>query len=87
MENCVQLTGESPAEDHKDDWGHMTWEETLRQQGLFSLKKRRGIGKLIAIFHYLEVGLQRRQSQILLRGAPGKVQEAMYAVCSKANSD
>jgi len=32
----------------------MTWEETLRQQGSFSLKKRKGLGKLIAIFHYLD---------------------------------
>lgn len=55
LENCVQLTRRSPAEDHRDGQGG-TWEETLRQQGLFSLKKRRGIGKLIAIFHYLEGG-------------------------------
>lgn len=86
---CLAYGG-SPAEDLKHDWGHMTWEETLRQ-GLFSFKKKRGIGKLIAIFHYLGqercVGggqLQRRQSLILLRNVPGK---AKYAVCSKANSD
>lgn len=85
MENCIQLIGGSPAEDHKNDWEHMTWEEALRQQGLFTLKKRRGIGKLIAVFHYLEGGLQRKLSQILLQDAPGKVPEAMYAVCSKAN--
>lgn len=30
---------------------HRAWEKTLRQQGLFCLKKRRRIRKLIAIFH------------------------------------
>jgi len=62
--------GVHPEEGYKNDlkgWNTSPCENRLREQGLFSLKKRRLWGNLIVPFHYLKGGCKKEGDRLFIR--------------------
>lgn len=59
-------TGVSPAEGYKDDWGleHLSYEEWLRELGLFLLGRTRPRGDLSSVSKYLQGGCQENRTRL-----------------------
>ena len=46
---------------------HLSYEERLRELGLFCLEKRRLLGELIVAFHYLKGAYKHKGEQLFMR--------------------
>ena len=46
---------------------HLSYEEGLRELGLFCLEKRRLLGELIVAFHYLKGAYKHKGEQLFMR--------------------
>ena len=54
---------------------HLSYEERLRELGLFSLEKRRLQGDLIAAFQYLKGSYRKEEDRLFSRICPDTVRE------------